>query len=159
VTAAVFVDSSVWIDHLRGAVTPGTRALRRLLDALDPDALDPDALDPDAGEDDPVEILVGDLVLLEVLRGVSDDRQYDATRSVLLAFPQVRIGGTVTALAAVDHDRGLRRRGITVRKAVDCLIAAWCIARRVPLLHADRDFAPFAEHCGLHEYEAVPGAS
>ena len=37
-TAAVFVDSSVWIDHLRGAATPGTRALRRLLDALDLDA-------------------------------------------------------------------------------------------------------------------------
>jgi predicted nucleic acid-binding protein len=139
VTATVFVDSSVWIDHLRGAATPGTLALRRLLDALD----------PDAGEDDPAEILVGDLVLLEVLRGISDDRQYDATRSALLAFPQVRIGGTATALAAVDHYRSLRRRGITVRKAVDCLIAAWCIARGVPLLHADRDFAPFAEHCGL----------
>jgi predicted nucleic acid-binding protein len=149
VTAAVFVDSSVWIDHLRGAVTPGTRTLRRLLDALD----------PDTGEDDPAEILVGDLVLLEVLRGVSDDRQYDVTRSALLAFPQVRIGGTATALAAVDHYRSLRRRGITVRKAVDCLIAAWCIARRVPLLHADRDFAPFAEHCGLHVYEPGPGAS
>jgi predicted nucleic acid-binding protein len=149
VTAAVFVDSSVWIDHLRGAVTPGTRALRRLLDALD----------PDTGEDDPAEILVGDLVLLEVLRGVSDDRQYDATRSALLAFPQVRIGGTATALAAVDHDRSLRRRGVTVRKPVDCLIAAWCIARRVPLLHADRDFAPFAEHCGLQVYDRGLGAS
>lgn len=139
-TAAVFVDSSVWIDHLRGTTTPGTRALRRLLDALD----------PDAGEDDPAEILVGDLVLLEVLRGVSDDREYDATRRALLAFPQVRIGGTATALAAVGHYRSLRRRGITVRKAADCLIAAWCIANRVPLLHADRGFAPFAEHCGLH---------
>jgi predicted nucleic acid-binding protein len=149
VTAAVFVDSSVWIDHLRGAVTPGTRTLRRLLDALD----------PDTGEDDPAEILVGDLVLLEVLRGVSDDRQHDATRSALLAFPQVQVGGTTTALAAVDHDRSLRRRGVTVRKAVDCLIAAWCIARRVPLLHADRDFAPFAEHCGLLIYGRGPGAS
>jgi predicted nucleic acid-binding protein len=146
VTAAVFVDSSVWIDHLRGTATPGTRALRRLLDALD----------PDAGEDDPAEILVGDLVLLEVLRGISDDRQYDATRSALLAFRQVEIGGTATALVAVDHYRSLRRRGITVRKAVDCLIAAWCIARRVPLLHADRDFAPFAEHCGLHVHESAP---
>nr|WP_294560258.1 PIN domain nuclease [uncultured Rhodopila sp.] len=145
-TAAVFVDSSVWIDHLRGAATPGTRALRTLLDALD----------PDAGEDDPAEILVGDLVLLEVLRGISADRQYDATRSALLAFTQVRIGGTATALAAVDHYRSLRRRGITVRKAVDCLIAAWCIARRVPLLHADRDFAPFAEHCGLLVHEIAP---
>ena len=143
-TAAVFVDSSVWIDHLRGAVTPGRKALRRLLDALD----------PDAGEDDPAEVLVGDLVLLEVLRGIPDDPQQLATRTALLAFPQVRIGGTATALAAVDHYRSLRRRGVTVRKAVDCLIAAWCIARSVPLLHADRDFTPFAEHCGLRLYES-----
>jgi predicted nucleic acid-binding protein len=138
VTAAVFVDSSVWIEHLRGAVTPGTQALRRLLDALD----------PDAGEDDPAEVLVGDLVLLEVLRGIADDRQHEATRTALLAFPQVQIGGMATALAAVNHDR-LRRRGVTVRKAVDFLIAAYCIARGVPLLHAERNFAPFAEHCGL----------
>jgi predicted nucleic acid-binding protein len=149
VTAAVFVDSSVWIDHLRGAGTPGTRALRRLLDALD----------PDAGEAYPAEVLVGDLVLLEVVRGVSDDRQHDATRSALLAFPQVRLGGTATALAAVDHHRSLRRRGVTARKAVDCLIAAWCIEHSVPLLHADRDFAPFAEHRGLRVYEHGADAS
>ena len=37
----------------------------------------------------------------------------------------------------------------TVRKAIDCLIAAWCIEPGVPLLHADRDFLPFARHRGL----------
>ena len=147
--AAVFVDSSVWIDHLRGTATAGTRALRGLLDALD----------PDAGTGDPAEILVGDLVLLEVLRGVADDRQHDVTRAALLAFPQVRIGGTATALAAADHYRRLRRQGVTVRKAVDCLIAAWCIARDVPLLHADRDFTPFAEHCGLRVHGREPRVS
>jgi len=149
VTTAVFVDSSVWIDHLRGAVTPGTQALATLLEALD----------PDAGEQDPAEVLVGDLVLLEVLRGLADDHQHDAARTALLAFPQVLVGGTAMALAAVDHYRVLRRRGVTVRKAVDCLIAAWCIAHGVPLLHADRDFAPFADHCGLRVYESGPGAS
>ena len=94
---------------------------------------------------------MGDLVLLEVLRGILDDRQQERTRQILLAFPQVALGGTETVLAAVGHYRGLRRRGITVRKTVDCLIATWCIARAVPLLHSDRDFLPFAEHCGLRE--------
>lgn len=141
-TAAVFVDSSVWIDHLRGTATRGTLALGRLLDALS----------EESGETDPAEVLIGDLVLLEVLRGIADDRQYTATRTALLAFSQVRVGGTETALAAVGHYRSLRRRGVTVRKSIDCLIAAWCIAHSVPLLHADRDFAPFAEHCGLRVY-------
>jgi predicted nucleic acid-binding protein len=92
---AIFVDSSVWIDHFRGVLTPGVRALQALLVALN----------PDTGEDEPTQIFMGDLVLLEVLRGI-----------------------------------------------LDCLIAAWCIARSVPLLHNDRDFLPFATHCGLQEF-------
>ncbi len=136
---AVFVDSSVWIDHLRGTRTPAVRRLGALLDALDP-----------ASEaDDPAELLVGDLVLAEVLRGIDDERQYAAVRAALLAFPQVTLGGTETALAAAGHYRALRRQGITVRKLVDCLIAAWCIARGVALLHSDRDFGAFVERRGL----------
>jgi predicted nucleic acid-binding protein len=136
---AVFVDSSVWIDHLRGTRTPAVRRLSALLDDLDP-----------ASEaDDPAELLVGDLVLAEVLRGINDDRQHAAVRATLLAFPQVTIGGTETALAAAAHYRALRRQGVAVRKVVDCLIAAWCIARGVALLHSDRDFGVFVEHRGL----------
>ena len=69
----VFFESSVWIDHLRGAVTPGTRALCS-------------TLDPDTGEDDPAEILVGDLVLLEVLRGIADGRSSARAIPGLLAY-------------------------------------------------------------------------
>lgn len=137
--SAVLVDSSVWIDHLRGRVTPATRALRGLLTALD----------PESDEAEPTDILVGDLMLLEVLRGIPDERQHAMTRAALLAFPQVELCGRDTALAAADHYRALRREGATVRKAVDCLIAAWCIRNDVPLLHADRDFDAFEQHRGL----------
>ena len=142
--SAVFVDSSVWIDHLRGVATPEVRALGRLLRALD----------PDAGEPEPTTIVLGDLVLAEVLRGIVDDAQQERVRTRLLALPQVRVGGTQVALAAVDHYRALRRLGVTVRKTVDCLIAAWCIARDVPLLHSDRDFEPFIQHRGLRQVAA-----
>lgn len=94
-------------------------------------------------------VLVADLVLTEVLRGFSDDRAFGRARVSLLAFEQVALGGAETALAAADHFRALRRLGFTVRSTVDCLIAAWCIAHGVPLLHDDRDFVPFAAHCGL----------
>ena len=67
----------------------------------------------------------------------------------MVTYPLLIVGGTETALAASDHYRALRQDGITVRKAIDCLIAAWCIERHVPLLHSDRDFAPFAQHRGL----------
>jgi predicted nucleic acid-binding protein len=139
----VLVDSSVWIDHFRGVASRETALLRRLLRGLDPMA----ALPAEAALS--LDLLIGDLILLEILRGIGDDRQHARTRRILLAFDQVRLGGTGTVLAAVDHDRRLRRLGITVHKAIDCLIAAWCIDENVPLLHADRDFVPLAAHCGL----------
>lgn len=135
----VFVDSSVWIDHFRGRSTPPVQALHGLLRAVGSTAT----------QVEPAAVVVGDLVLLEVLRGIADEREHAATRRVLLAFAPVTLGGTDTALAAADHYRALRRLGVTVRKSVDCLIAAWCIAHDVPLLHADRDFDPFAQHRGL----------
>lgn len=142
----VFVDSSVWIDHFRGLRTADTALFAALLDQLDPRA------DVAAR---PI-VLVGDLVLLEVLRGIDDDQQYARTRDTLLAFNQVVLGGRRMALLAASHHRSLRRLGVTVRKAVDCLIAAWCIEHAVPLLHCDRDFDPFATHCGLKLF--APGA-
>ncbi|MBY0335148.1 MAG: PIN domain nuclease [Acetobacteraceae bacterium] len=143
--STIFVDSSVWIDFLRGQVSAQTTTLRDLLAARD----------PLTGSGPVVPIVVGDLVLLEVLRGIADDGQLARTRDALLSFPQVRLGGTEIALAATEHYRALRRLGITVRKAVDCLIAAWCIGRGATLLHSDRDFEPFARHRGLQIHGAA----
>ena len=55
-------------------------------------------------------------------------------------FPKARLNGT---------GRG-RRRGVTIRNSVDCLIAAVAIEHDIPLLHHDRDVDPIAEHGGLH---------
>ncbi len=135
----VFVDSSVWIDHLRGSRTSQTLTLRGLLTTLD----------PNSPEEEPASVIVGDLVLMEVLRGIVDETALTRTRRVLLSFPQVTLAGTEAALDAAKHYRTLRRLGVTVRKSVDFLIATWCIARDVPLLHNDRDFEPFERHLGL----------
>jgi predicted nucleic acid-binding protein len=133
---AGFVDSPVRIDHLRGVPPSPVRALHALRDAID----------PDAGRPDPPGLLIGDLVLLDMLRGITEDRAYRRVPARMRAIPP---GGAETALAAADHDRALRRIGLTVRKPVDCLIAARCIAHDVPLPHADRDFDAFAQHRGL----------
>ena len=60
-----------------------------------------------------------------------------------------RSGGRALALRSARNYRWLRRRGITVRKTIDCLIATFAIELNIPLLHDDRDFEPFAEHLGL----------
>ena len=137
----LFVDSSVWIDHLRGVDSRETRLLRGMLRRLDP-------MIAEEG-DDQTTIVVGDLVLVEVLRGIESDGQRRRVRDALLAFDVVQVGGIGTALAAAEHYAALRRIGQIVRKAIDCLIAAWCIEHAVPLLHADRDFLPLARHRGL----------
>ena len=131
----IVVDSSVWIDYLRRRLTPETAALNDLL-----------------GRE---RILVGDLVLAEVLQGCPTDHAHRQARRVFETLRVIEIAGEEIALRASDHYRSLRSRGVTVRKTIDTLIAARCIADRLTLLHSDRDFDPFAEHLGLRVY--APG--
>jgi predicted nucleic acid-binding protein len=138
----VLVDSSVWIDHLRGVRTRETGIFDRLLASLDPESgVDDEATPPD--------LLMGDLILCEVLRGIPDARQYAAVKEILLSFEVVTICGVELALEAADHYRALRRLGVTVRKTIDLLIGTYCTAQDCALLHSDSDFDPMTRHLGL----------
>ncbi len=125
----ILVDSSVWIDYFNGAI-------RRETDLLD------DLLGRDL-------VLVGDLILAEVLRGFRNDKSFRTARSLLSGLDCPALGGKAIALLAADHYRLLLKRGITVRKTIDGLIAAFCIESGLPLLHADRDFDPYVRYLGL----------
>jgi len=125
----IMVDSSVWIDGLRGRSTPQTTYLDRYVGSIP--------------------FLVGDLILAEVLQGFSDERQAQEAERCLLKFELVALGGRACALRAAAHYRRLRTLGFTVRKTVDVFIATWCICHDVALLHHDRDFDPFETHLGL----------
>jgi predicted nucleic acid-binding protein len=138
----VLIDSSVWIDHLRGVRTRETAILGMLLAWLDPELERGD-------HEGTANILVGDLILCEVLRGISDPREHAAVKDALLSFEVVTIGGVDLALAAADQYRALRRLGVTVRKTIDLLIGTYCVANDCALLHRDRDFDPMAQHLGL----------
>ena len=109
------IDSSVWIDHLRGVRTRETAILDELFASLDPEL---DRGDREAAAD----LLIGDLVLCEVLRGISGSARARGGQGSLLSFEVVTIGGVDLALEAADHYRALRRLGVTVRKTIDLLI-------------------------------------
>jgi predicted nucleic acid-binding protein len=94
-------------------------------------------------------LLIGDLVLCEVLRGILDPREHALVKDVLLSFEVVTIGGADLALEAADHYRALRRLGVTLRKTIDLLIGTYCIAKDCALLHSDRDFDSMTQHLGL----------
>jgi predicted nucleic acid-binding protein len=131
----VVVDSSVWIDYFNGLPSVETEALHGFL-----------------GER---QIVVGDLILTEVLQGFRSDRDFRQARRLLAAFPIVTMVGPELAIRAAEHYRRLRRLGVTVRKTIDVMIGTYCIARQLPLLHADTDFAPMVRHLGLRLPDGV----
>jgi predicted nucleic acid-binding protein len=125
----MLVDSSVWIAHLRGSLTPGTARLEA------------------AASREP--ILVGDLILLEVLQGARDELHAARIERGLRRFEVVPLLDADLAPRAARNYRRLRDMGITIRKRNDLIIGTFCIERGCSLLHDDRDFAPMEEHLGL----------
>ena len=52
-------------------------------------------------------------------------------------------------LYAAEVYRTLRRKGITIRNSVDCMIASVAIENDILLLQNDRGFLPIEKHLGL----------
>jgi predicted nucleic acid-binding protein len=125
----IVVDSSVWIAHLRDSDTPQVRKLRAL--------------------DDPDQILIGDLILLEVLQGARNERLAGLIEQQLRQFEIASMLSPALAPRIARNYRFLRDRGVTPRKTIDMIIGTFCIEGGHQLLHADRDFDPMVEHLGL----------
>lgn len=125
----IVVDSSVWIAYLRRQDIQPVHRVRNVIE--------------------PKHILVGDLILLEVLRGVRDEVEAERLGIHLRSFRMAPMCGVDIAMRAASNYRILRRRGITIRTAVDLIIATFCIERGHALLQHDRDFLPMSEHLGL----------
>ncbi|MGQ0680691.1 MAG: hypothetical protein ACT4OM_13745 [Actinomycetota bacterium] len=49
--------------------------------------------------------------------------------------------------------RQARAAGITIRKTLDCLIAAPCVREGVPILYADQDFDRLASCTALRVFD------
>ena len=96
-------------------------------------------------------------VVQEVLQGLKPGLISDAFRSAFLAIPTVCDPVPLALfISAAEIYRQGRRRGITIRSSVDCLIAAIAIDNRVPVWHRDRDFDAIARYTGL---EVAPSKS
>ena len=125
----ILVDSSVWIDYFNGEDNKQTNTLN---DAL--------GVRP---------VAVGDLMLAEVLQGFKDDKDYKTAKSLFDDLIIYDLFGKTMAIKSADNFRALRKKGITVRKPVDVIIATFCIEKKLPLLFLDKDFKPFVKHLGL----------
>jgi predicted nucleic acid-binding protein len=94
-------------------------------------------------------VLVPDLVLVEVLRGIDAEHTAKAVAKEFNHFEIITVGGKALAHKAAENYRSLRNAGLTIRGTVDLLIATWCIENKIPLIHVDRDFSGFEQHLGL----------
>jgi predicted nucleic acid-binding protein len=85
-------------------------------------------------------------VVQEVLQGFRDERAFQIAHEAILSFPIVEAPITESLfLEAVALYRTARRRGLTIRSSVDCLIAACALRHDLEVLHDDRDFAALSE--------------
>ena len=130
----VIIDTTVWIDYLRGTENPETLWLDRELQRQ--------------------RLGLTDLILCEVLQGVADQNVCARVQADLLKFRVFQTGGIALAVAAAQNYWDLRRRGHTVRKTIDCLIATFCLEAKHQLLHRDSDFDPFEKMLGLQVVHA-----
>ena len=123
------VDSTVWIDYFNGVESPQTDYLHLIADKTP--------------------ILIGDLILAEVLQGFREDADFEKARRALGKYIQVEMVNPELALQSARNFRLLRRKGVTVRKTIDSLVATYCIENEHNLLNNDSDFDGYEKHLEL----------
>ena len=125
----ILVDTSAWIDFFAGRNLNHVKKLEFFIE-------------------DNRNLGICGIVLTEILQGIADDRSYRRVRGYLRSLIMLPMPERVFVRAAETY-RELRRQGVTIRKTNDCIIAATALHHRCELLHADRDFAAFAQHFRL----------
>lgn len=123
----ILIDTSAWVEFLRDTDSPICRRVDDLL---------------------AVEIATCDAIRMEVLAGARNEQHLQQLRRLLAR-------ASTLPMEPVDYDaaaalyRTCRQRGHTVRKLIDCLIAAVAIRGDVAILHRDADFDILAQHTPL----------
>lgn len=123
----ILIDSSAWIEFLRDTGSAVCEEVDRLLDAG---------------------IATCDPVRMEILAGARDEEHLRQLRGLLARATSLPTGPADYESAASLY-RTCRREGETVRKLIDCLIAAVAIRADLPILHADADFEVLGRHTPL----------
>jgi predicted nucleic acid-binding protein len=126
----ILVDSSAWIEFLRASGHPAHQTVKHHLTRSTP-------------------IATTEPIVMELLAGATATRDLARLRSRLRSVTLLRLRGLPDFEKAADLYRGCRRSGETVRRLIDCLIAAVAIRERATLLHNDRDFETLARHSKL----------
>lgn len=122
----VLVDTSIWIDFLQGKDNIFRHTLHNLIVH---------------GKD----ICLTEIIVTEILQGIRDDKIYNDIKRYILQFPLYEANGINIYIEAANIFRKCRKKGHTIRKTVDCIIAAIAIESNLILFHNDKDFDSIAQ--------------
>ncbi len=125
----VLIDTTVWIDFFAGRQLPHVTVLELLIK-------------------DREDICICGIILTEVLQGVREKNEFRKTKELFNTMVFLPMPYSVF-LSAAEIYRTLRRKGISIRNFIDCMIASVAIENDMVLLHNDRDFNPIEKHLGL----------
>ena len=125
----IVADTSVRIDYVRGIEAPHT------------DLLHEELLHN--------RIITGDIIITEFLQGFRNEKDYQAAKKIMDSLEYHDFLGKEMAILATQNFRILWKRGVTIRKTIDVIIATFCIENGFELIHNDRDFDPMERFLGL----------
>ncbi len=126
----VLIDTSVWVNYFKEDIeTLATKYLDNQLDNI--------------------VITTCPVIIQEVLQGVITDKDFRQLKSYFDKLLQLVNDPYELALEAAQLYRSLRKKGITIRKPNDCLIAVYAINHDAYILHEDKDFVNIAKNSDL----------
>jgi len=131
----ILVDTSVWIDFLRGTDSPERLILHTLIENKE-------------------DISISEIILTECLQGVKNESEFRSLKGLLQEFPIYKPKGIETYISAAQIYRKCRKKGKTVRRTIDCIIEAICLENDLAILHKDSDFDIIAQSTGLKVLKA-----
>jgi len=130
IESGFLVDTSVWIDFFRNKSNRETEILTSTIY-------------------ENTAFFICPIILMEILQGIKKDTDYFTIKEKLLSIDILEIEHLEASIGAAELYRNLRKRGVTIKKSNDCLIAYYAIYFNIPLLHNDSDFDLIAKHTSL----------
>ena len=131
----ILVDTSVWVDLLRGTPTPTAVSLRTLLAS------------------DPTSVVCCEPIAMELLAGATA-RSLPSVERLVTGLESLPVDPATDFRSASAIFRAVRASGHTVRSLVDCLIASVAIRHGAALLHNDVDYDRIAAVTPLRRHAA-----
>lgn len=127
----ILVDTSVLIDYFKGVENRPAQKFHQILKSNVPFG-------------------ISHFIYMEVLQGSQTDKDFNLLKKYLITqtFYELKKGRESYAEAARMYLK-LRKKGITIKSTIDCLIARVALENELYLLHNDADFDRIAKHFPL----------